>query len=139
MATSYYQILNRNGAGDQTEEQPRRQQRRVDYLGFARRLTELRRDPKSTLRQMTRQRYVQFCNIFASVFTEMDIDFDARTFQEACNVVGETPYVGTPIPVKSWQEAVKLCEMRREAVLVGIGKNVAKVFPQWTRELRRLK
>jgi len=139
MATSYYQILNRNDDGNQTKEQRRHQQRRVDYLGFAHQLTELRRDPKSTLRQTTREQYVQLCNIFAKVFTEIDIDFDARTFQEACNVVGEAPFVGTPIPVKSWQEAVKLCEMRREAVLVGIGKNVAKVFPKWTPELRRLK
>ena len=139
MATGYYQILNRNGDGDQTEEQPRRQKRPVDYLGFAHRLTKLRRDPKSTLREMSPERYVQFCNVCASVFTELDIDFDARTFQEACEVVGKAPYVGQPLPVESWKRAVEIVESRREAVLVQIGKNVAKVFPQWLRELRRPK
>ena len=117
MATGYYQmIFNGNGHGNQTEEQPRRRKRRVDYLGFAHRLTELRRSPRSTLRQMTRERYVQFCN-----------------------VVGEAPYVGQPLPVESWKRAVEIAESRREAVLVQIGKNVAKVFPQWRRQLRRPK
>jgi hypothetical protein len=114
----------------------RRRKRPVDYLGFAHRLTELRGSPKSTLRQMSRQQYVQFCNVCASVFSELDIKFDARTLQEACNVVGNEnpPYVGDPLHVQSWEKAVKIAEGRGQAVLVRIGRNVAKVFPQWLRE-----
>ena len=117
----------------------RRRTRPVDYAGFAHRLTELRRCPRSTLRQMSRQQYVQFCNVCAAVFTELDLEFNARTFQETCEVVGEAPYVGQPLPVESWNQAVEIAESRHEPVLVQIGKNVAKVFPEWRRQLRRPK
>jgi hypothetical protein len=131
---------------DLTEEDVRpRRKLPVDYMGFARRLTEMRRSPRSTLRQRTREQYVQFCNTFAVVFSEMDIDFDARTFQEACQVVGEEnpTYVGKPLQVKSWEAAIRIAEGyaaidgQRKPVLVQIGKNVAKVFPEWNRATLR--
>ena len=137
MAISYYSPPTDLDLAD--VEVRRRRKRPVDYAGFAHRLTELRGSPKSTLRQMSRQQYVQFCNVCASVFSELDLEFDSRTFQEACEVVGEAPYVGQPLPVESWKRAVEIAESRREAVLVQIGKNVAKVFPQWIRALRRPK
>ena len=134
MAISYYSPPTDLDLAD--VEVRRRRKRPVDYAGFAHRLTELRGSPKSTLRQMSRQQYVQFCNVCASVFTELDIDFDARTFQEACKVVGNEnpPYVGEPLPVESWDKAIKIAERCGQSVLVRIGRNVAKVFPQWIRE-----
>ena len=140
MSTSdYLRLLDEDE--EQFDKKPQWRPKGVDYLGLAHKIAKRRLRPSSVLRQMGREQYVQFCNLCAKAFTELDPKFNARTFQEACKVVGdENPtYVGQPLPVESWKRAVEIAETNGQAVLVQIGKNVAKVFPQWIRVLRRPK
>lgn len=88
----------------------------------------------STLRELTPSGYIQLCNCLAKFFKELfPSAFDERSFQEACRVVAVkesgTYNVTAARTVRTFAEAVKICNTGDHARLFNIDGTYVKIFP----------